>query len=284
SPDGSMMGCHAPWSWGFSLEAMLNGEESELETIRHADLVEDVREVVLDRLDADRELLRNLGVRIATGDGQHDFQLTRSQARGGPSGLRPGRGRQGAHHVDQPPHALAPHPVLAGHDGADALEQCRAWIVLHDDTAGSQLQCVDHVGIADLCREEQRSSGRHRDRELVEYVQTGDDRDREIEQQDIGPELAHERHRLAAVTRFGDHVKRGIRREELAQCIAEEPMTIRYHDRRLPSCARRRLVGRRGRFLETWRPLRTRCCCEPNSARLAAFYLWTWLQAHVLRL
>src|SRR4051812_43707361 len=53
--------------------------ERELEAVRHAKLVEDIRDVVLDRVLADRELPRDVLVRQPAHDGGDDLLLARRQ-------------------------------------------------------------------------------------------------------------------------------------------------------------------------------------------------------------
>src|SRR5262245_66143848 len=62
---------------GSRVEPMLHGEERQFEAVRNAQLVEDVREVVLHGLDADGIFLRDVGVRVAADDRRYDLQLAR---------------------------------------------------------------------------------------------------------------------------------------------------------------------------------------------------------------
>src|SRR5262249_11814293 len=61
-------------------QMIADGEERELETVRHAELAEDLRQVVLDGLLAQREALRDFLVRQAAADRADDLQLARRQA------------------------------------------------------------------------------------------------------------------------------------------------------------------------------------------------------------
>ena len=60
----------------------MDGEERELEAIRHAELVKNIREVVLDRFHADRKLRGDIVVRVSRHDGRHHLDLARGEAKG----------------------------------------------------------------------------------------------------------------------------------------------------------------------------------------------------------
>src|SRR5688500_11519629 len=69
-------------------QAVVNGEERQLDAVGGAHLVEDVAEVVLYRVLAQRELLGDLLVRVAADHGGEDLQLARGQVEGLPGALR----------------------------------------------------------------------------------------------------------------------------------------------------------------------------------------------------
>src|SRR5687767_4613969 len=62
-------------------EAMMRGEERELDPARGPNLVEDVRQVRLDRVLADGQPLADLFVGAPAHNHPHDFELTRRQAK-----------------------------------------------------------------------------------------------------------------------------------------------------------------------------------------------------------
>ena len=82
--------------------------------------------------------------------------------------------------------------------------------MFHDDAAGSKLQRFNHVRIAHFGREQQRPDRKRQRREIPERFQTGLDRHHEIEQQDIGSQLAHQLDGFTTVVRFADNLKSWI--------------------------------------------------------------------------
>lgn len=61
-------------------EAVVGGEERQLETARHTGFIEDARQVVLDRLVADRKFLRDVLIAEPGNDVRDDYQLARGEA------------------------------------------------------------------------------------------------------------------------------------------------------------------------------------------------------------
>ncbi len=76
--------------------------------------------------------------------------------------------------------------------------------------------------------------------QLLQRLQPVGPRHREIEQQDVGPELRHLRHRLVAVARFAHHLEAGVGLEQPAQAVAEDGMVVGDHD------------SDRARFVQAW--------------------------------
>src|SRR5262245_56759763 len=75
----------------YAVEAAVDRKQRQLEPVRHADLVEHVREMVLDRLGADRKLVCNVAIGATGHDRGHDLQLARRQAEGGALPVPSGR-------------------------------------------------------------------------------------------------------------------------------------------------------------------------------------------------
>src|SRR5204863_7759272 len=76
-------------------EARFAGTHDRLGSIGDAELVEDVRDVVADRLVADAEPGPDLGVRAALGDQLEDLVLAVGELRKRRGRRRPGRGEEG---------------------------------------------------------------------------------------------------------------------------------------------------------------------------------------------
>src|SRR5688500_19897970 len=115
---------------------------------------------------ADREALRDRLVGVAGRDGGGYLELTRGEserllrARRGGSGGRY-RGAQRLHEIGDP---LAPDPVLAAADAADAPEQEVDRRFLHDDAPGPELEGLDELLLLDGRGEQDRA---HRSRGLA---------------------------------------------------------------------------------------------------------------------
>src|SRR5215831_9942917 len=67
---------------------MVYGKQGKLEPVRHANFIENVPEMMFDGLLADRELLRDLAVRKARGDGRHNVQFAHGEAESFPGTFR----------------------------------------------------------------------------------------------------------------------------------------------------------------------------------------------------
>ena len=106
-------------------ELMGDGEESQFEPGGDAGFVEDIREVPLDGLFADGELLGDVLVAAAFDDAGDDFEFARGEAVGLALGHSRGLLHQGVERGDQIDDALAADPVVAGEDGAQGASRGR---------------------------------------------------------------------------------------------------------------------------------------------------------------
>src|SRR6187200_2974870 len=98
---------------------MVHRVECQLHPIRHSHFVEDAREVVLHRLSAEPESLRDLTIAGAFDNGPDHFELSgREDGRMAASSTRAGPHER----LDQIGNALTIQPVLAGSDALDAFD------------------------------------------------------------------------------------------------------------------------------------------------------------------
>src|SRR5271157_1236518 len=99
-------------------ETIVDGEQGELQAADNADLVENVREMMLYCVFTEGELARNLLVAQASNDGGQNFHLALRQAiipwRFVTRGTSP-------HVVHDVANSFAPDPILPSHHGADGL-------------------------------------------------------------------------------------------------------------------------------------------------------------------
>src|SRR5208282_5677588 len=125
-------------------EAVVNGVEGELETVGHAELIENVVEVILYGLFADEELFANLAIAKALRDQLDDFLLAVAQERlftalTGFSGFLEGVDDLGSHAIVEPDFTVI--------HLADALDKQVAGGLLKHDSAGAQTHRAHHVAV-----------------------------------------------------------------------------------------------------------------------------------------
>src|SRR5262249_36339708 len=117
-------------------EMLADREERELEAIGDTELAENLGEVMLDGLLAQREALRDLPVAVAGGDRRHDFKLARCQAE-----FRLHRAEHlRAQRLDQARYAVASNPVFARHHHPHRLHQELRGRFLEHQAARTELQ------------------------------------------------------------------------------------------------------------------------------------------------
>src|SRR5712691_4238698 len=68
-------------AYAFEGKRLVNREQRQFEPCRHAQLVENIAKVMLDRVLADFEVFRNLFIRVSRHNRGNNFQLARSQAK-----------------------------------------------------------------------------------------------------------------------------------------------------------------------------------------------------------
>ena len=140
--------------WGFN-ESMLNCKQCQLEPAGSAGLVEDVRDMMLDRLFADAELPGNFLIGAAGYDGVQDNHLALCQAK--PAGLslacrfRCGQSTDG---IIKTFHTSGEDPVLAVHDRVDTPEYRLGCSVLENYAMDAPLKRLDGIAVFDICGEQ----------------------------------------------------------------------------------------------------------------------------------
>src|SRR5438067_13484381 len=139
------------WFSGLALDEMLtDGEQRELETIGDVKLVVNPRQVMLHRLLTERESLRHFLVAVAGSDRGDDFELARRE----PELRFRRREHLRAKRFDEPRHAFAADPVLAGHDHAHRLHEQLGGGILHHEATRPELQRLDDLVALDVGRRE----------------------------------------------------------------------------------------------------------------------------------
>src|SRR4051812_23043377 len=126
----------------------------QLDAVAHAELLEDVRAVRLDRLLADREDLGDLAVRVALRDELHDLLLARGErvlderlARAGALGVVADESALGARVEER----------LAAHRRAARLDEVAVGHGLEDVARGARLEGLEEVALVVVHREDQHA-------------------------------------------------------------------------------------------------------------------------------
>src|SRR6266850_4333595 len=159
--------------WSFN-ESMFNCKQCQLEPAGSAGLVEDVRDMMLDRLFADAELPGNFLIGAAGYDGVQDNHLALCQTK--PAGFSLAGGfscGQSAHGALEIGHASGEDPVLAFHHSIDAAEYGVGCSVLEDDAVDSPLERLNGIAVFDTCGEQNHAGGGRRT-ELSQNTKSGE--------------------------------------------------------------------------------------------------------------
>src|SRR6478736_4305641 len=179
-------------------------EQGDLDAVVDLELVEEAGDVGLDRGDGEVQLRGDLGVRLATADGEGDVVLAwaeRGHAVAGSLGAGAGVGVAG-HHGDEPACDRGGEHAVAGVDELDRADDFRRRGVLQEEAGCSGLQRAQD--------------------ELVGVEGREDD--------DGGPVQVDRAEHLAAVRGFGDHVDVRGAGEHDPQAGAHERVVVDEQD------------------------------------------------------
>src|SRR3954468_9716566 len=133
-------------------EATLDGGQRELDAVRHLQFVENLAQVILDRLLVQPEPPRDVLVAGTGHDQRDDLVLARCEA----AGVCAGSNRV-AQRVDQLADGIAPHPVLAAIDLTNTFCQEIRSGVLEQYAPGTADQCRPHLTALDRCGQQHRA-------------------------------------------------------------------------------------------------------------------------------
>ena len=123
---------------------MGDGEERQLEARGNARLVEDIREMALDGLFTERELLGDVAVAAALDDAADHFKLARGEAVG--FALRHGSLlHELVERGDKIDDALAADPIIARVNGADGSLQMAGERIFEYDAARADMQRLNDL-------------------------------------------------------------------------------------------------------------------------------------------
>src|ERR1700761_9148192 len=210
-------------------QLMSNGKQGQLQPGGNPSFVEDIRQVALNGLFADTELLGDIAIAATLYDAAHDFQLPRRQS----IGLALGYGSllhelvQGANQVD---HALAANPVISRRNRADGGREMVSQCILEDDTAGANLQRFNNLLGGDGAGQQQNLYRRRTAHDGAHRLQAGQTRHLQIKQEDIRQQLERCCNRFIAIRSFAQHFKAAVALEHVFYANAYDRMVVGNDD------------------------------------------------------
>src|SRR5690348_8506422 len=173
----------------FFNKMMVHGEQGQFQAVGHAQLVENISEMVLHCLLGDRELFGNVLIGVPIDDGCDDVKFTGRQIVGAlPAPLLRYRGEvpDDSHQVGN---AFAAHPKLAFHHTTNALQEELSGGFLEDYAPHSVMQGVNNLFSLDGCRKQDHLDGFDGAAELPQRFESGNTRHGQVQQQDVGFKL-----------------------------------------------------------------------------------------------
>src|SRR5712692_3019682 len=217
-------------SGGLIDEAMVDGVEREFEAVGNTELVENVVQVILDRLLADKKFFADFLVAETLRDELHDFFFAVAEQGLFAAGAGFGRLREGLH--DFGGHAIV-EPDFAGVHAVDALHQQVRGRLLEDHAARAEAHGANHIAIV-------FGGGEHDDARRqgieIDFLEDGQAvfiGHAQVKEKNIGLELGEELDALRAILRFADegYVLVGI--EEFTEAVAKNRVVVRKKDANL---------------------------------------------------
>src|SRR6266567_6558834 len=205
---------------------MVHGEQGQFQSVGDTHLIKNAREVVFDGLDAERETLRDVFVRVTVDYRCNHFHLARGEAKVGlPILTVPIRGQEVAKGLDQAENDLVPHPVLAVHHRANAPEQQFRRRLFQHHAPRPELDGLGHLGLLDRRRQHHGAGARHRP-DLAQGLESRLSGHIQIQQEQVGLQPAHALDGLDAVASLSDDAEVGLSLEQPPQTVAKDGMVV----------------------------------------------------------
>jgi hypothetical protein len=204
-------------------EAVVNGVESEFESIGDAKLVEDIVQVILYGLLADEKFFADFLVAEALGDELNDFFFTVAEERLFAARAGLGRFRESFH--DFSGHAIV-EPDFSGMNAVNAFYEEIGGGLFENNAASAEAHGADYVAIVFSGGENDDARGQ---RIKIDFFEDGEAvfiGHAEIEQEDFRLELGEELDALGAVLRFADDGDVFVGIEKFAKTIAKDGVVI----------------------------------------------------------
>jgi len=204
-------------------EPVVDGVQRQLEAVGHAELVENVVQMVFDGLFGDEKLFADFLVAKALRDELHNFFLAVAEqrlfaARAGFAGLRERLHDLGGHAIVE--------PDFAGMHAVNAFHEEIGGRLLQDDTARAETHGADNVAIVFRRGQNDDARGQRIEIDFLEHGQAILIRHAQVEEENVRLELGEELDALRAVLGFPDDGDVFVGIEKLPQAIAKDRVVI----------------------------------------------------------
>jgi hypothetical protein len=166
-------------------QMVTDSEEGKFHSVRNAELVEDVGDVVLDRLGAERELLTNFVVAVAGDNRGGHLELSRAQAKALPSAFPLRASGIPPEQLNEVRNIFPTHPVLTLHDAANTLNyQLRSRFFKHNATR-AQPEGLGYLTLIEGCCQNDGSRARVVSAEISQNFQSASSRHRKVQEHNV---------------------------------------------------------------------------------------------------
>jgi len=201
----------------------MNRVECKLEAVGNAQLVENVVEMILDRLLGNEKFLADFFIAETLSDQLNDFFFAVAEQRLLAARTGFGRFRKRLH--DFGGHAII-EPDFAGMHAMNALDQEIRGGLLEDNAACAKTHGADYVAIVFSRREHHDARGQRVKIHFFENGQSVFIGHAQIEEKNVGLQLGEELDALRAILSFADDGDVLVGLEEFAQAITKDGVVI----------------------------------------------------------
>jgi hypothetical protein len=204
-------------------QPVVDGIQRQLEAVGHAELVEDVVQMVFDGLFGDEKLFADFLVAEALRDELHNFLLAVAEqrlfaARTGFAGLRESLHDLGSHAVIE--------PDFAGMHAMNALHKKIGGGLLQHHAARAEAHGANNIAIVFRGGQNDDARGQRIEIDFLENGQAIFIRHAQVEEKNIGLELGEELDALRAILGLPDDGDIFVGIEKLPQAIAKDRVVI----------------------------------------------------------
>ncbi len=211
-------------------EMVADSEKSELHAIRDAELIENVSDVVLDGLHAQREPLSNFSIAVPGHNGRDDFHLARSEAEILARALQTRARQKAVENLNDFGNLFPAYPVLPFHDRADTLNDQFRRGLFEDNPARPELQGLGYFALFDGCGKDDGSRRRTRGGKVPKNIEARALPQSQVQQDNIRSQLVNEPGHFKAVRSLTDHLHAGFGLDQLSKTKTKRRVIINEQD------------------------------------------------------